>query len=93
MITCRRHDEPSTPASTCGVISSGRCWIISSGNPAIRSDSASLHVDFETQRRIPKASARFYSEVIRTNGAALEELMFYVRIDANCQSWRRSFSR
>lgn len=30
-----------------------------------------VHVDFETQRRVPKASARFYSEVIRTNGAAL----------------------
>ena len=29
-------------------------------------------VDFATQRRIPKASARFYSDVIRTNGAALE---------------------
>jgi len=30
-----------------------------------------VHVDFETQRRTPKASARFYSEVVRTNGAAL----------------------
>jgi beta-glucosidase len=30
-----------------------------------------VHVDFETQRRAPKASARFYSEVIRTRGAAL----------------------
>jgi len=29
------------------------------------------HVDFETQRRTPKASARFYGEVIRTHGAAL----------------------
>jgi beta-glucosidase len=29
------------------------------------------HVDFETQRRTPKASARFYAEVIRTGGAAL----------------------
>jgi beta-glucosidase len=26
-----------------------------------------VFVDFETQRRIPKASARFYSEVIRGN--------------------------
>lgn len=32
-----------------------------------------VHVDFETQRRVPKASARFYSEVIRSNGAALAE--------------------
>jgi len=30
-----------------------------------------VHVDFETQERTPKASARFYSEVIRSNGAAL----------------------
>jgi len=31
-----------------------------------------IHVDYETQRRTPKASAHFYSEVIRTRGAALE---------------------
>ena len=30
-----------------------------------------VHVDFETQARTPKASAHFYSEVIRTNGGAL----------------------
>lgn len=30
-----------------------------------------VHVDFETQRRIPKASARFYSEVITTHGSSL----------------------
>ena len=30
-----------------------------------------VHVDLETQRRTPKASARYYSEVIRTNGASL----------------------
>jgi beta-glucosidase len=30
-----------------------------------------VHVDFETQARTPKASANFYSEVIRTNGANL----------------------
>ncbi len=30
-----------------------------------------FHVDFETQERTPKRSARFYAEVIRTNGAAL----------------------
>ena len=30
-----------------------------------------VHVDFETQQRTPKASARFYSEVIRTNGRRL----------------------
>jgi beta-glucosidase len=30
-----------------------------------------VHVDYATQKRTPKASARFYSEVIRTHGAAL----------------------
>ena len=30
-----------------------------------------VHVDFETLKRTPKASARFYSEVIRTNGGEL----------------------
>lgn len=30
-----------------------------------------VHVDFATQRRTFKASARFYAEVIRSNGAAL----------------------
>ena len=30
-----------------------------------------VHVDYETLRRTPKASARFYAEVIRTRGAEL----------------------
>jgi beta-glucosidase len=30
-----------------------------------------VHVDYETQRRTPKRSARFYSEVIRSRGAQL----------------------
>jgi beta-glucosidase len=30
-----------------------------------------VHVDYATQRRTPKASARFYAEVIRTKGASL----------------------
>ncbi len=32
-----------------------------------------VHVDFETQRRTPKASARFYSRVIATRGGVLDE--------------------
>ncbi|HZD53446.1 MAG TPA: GH1 family beta-glucosidase [Woeseiaceae bacterium] len=32
-----------------------------------------VHVDFETQRRTPKASAKFYGRVIADNGAALNE--------------------
>lgn len=31
-----------------------------------------IRVDYPTQRRIPKASAQFYRNVIRTNGAVLE---------------------
>ncbi len=30
-----------------------------------------VHVDFTTQQRVPKDSARWYAEVIRSNGAAL----------------------
>jgi beta-glucosidase len=30
-----------------------------------------VHVDYATQRRTPKASARFYADVIRTHGGAL----------------------
>jgi beta-glucosidase len=33
-----------------------------------------VHVDFETQRRTPKSSARFYSQVIATRGASLNDL-------------------
>jgi beta-glucosidase len=31
-----------------------------------------VHVDYRTQKRTPKASARFYAEVIRTNGVSLD---------------------
>jgi beta-glucosidase len=32
-----------------------------------------VHVDYKSQRRTPKASARFYSNVIRSNGAVLRD--------------------
>ena len=32
-----------------------------------------VHVDFATQQRTPKASARFYAEVIRSHGAAIDD--------------------
>jgi len=32
-----------------------------------------VHVDYATQRRTPKASARFYADVVRTRGAVLFE--------------------
>jgi beta-glucosidase len=31
-----------------------------------------VHVDYATQKRTPKSSARFYSDVIRTNGSSLK---------------------
>jgi beta-glucosidase len=33
-----------------------------------------VHVDYSTQKRTPKRSARFYAEVIRTNGVVLDAL-------------------
>ena len=33
-----------------------------------------VHVDYETLERTPKASARFYSDVIRSHGAALDRV-------------------
>jgi beta-glucosidase len=33
-----------------------------------------VHVDYETQRRTLKASARFYADVIRTRGAVLSDM-------------------
>src|SRR6185503_7800411 len=33
-----------------------------------------VHVDYATLERTPKASARFYAEVIRTHGAALDHV-------------------
>jgi beta-glucosidase len=32
-----------------------------------------VHVDFASQRRVPKSSARFYADVIRSRGAVLEK--------------------
>ena len=32
-----------------------------------------VHVDFETQKRTPKDSARLYSSIIASNGAILNE--------------------
>jgi beta-glucosidase len=32
-----------------------------------------VYVDFATQRRVPKSSAAFYRDVIRTSGAALDK--------------------
>ena len=31
-----------------------------------------VHVDYDSQRRIPKSSARWYAEVIRRNGLAAQ---------------------
>ena len=34
-----------------------------------------VHVDFATQRRVPKSSAQFYADVIRTNGQMSRRLI------------------
>ena len=31
-----------------------------------------IHIDFESQKRTPKDSARLYSRIIASNGAALD---------------------
>ena len=36
-------------------------------------DFGIVHVNFESQKRTPKDSARFYSQVIATRGRVLEE--------------------
>jgi beta-glucosidase len=51
-----------------------------------------VHVDYSTQKRTPKASARFYSEVIQTNGAVLGPLNG-LRRSRRAPSARRARSR
>ena len=64
----RRARRPSTTASTCAATSSGRCWTTSSGRSATRKRFGLVYVDYATQRRTPKASARWFAEVTRRNG-------------------------
>ena len=52
---------------SCAATSAGRCSTTSSGRTATRSASASCYVDYATQRRIVKASGRFFGEVARRN--------------------------
>ena len=62
----------STAASTCAATSSGRCSTTSSGASGYSKRFGIVHVDFETQERTLKASGRFYAEVARSRGAALD---------------------
>ena len=66
--TCGPRTRPSPGASTCAAISYGRCWTTSSGPRAIGKRFGIVHVDYLTQRRTPKSSARWYQEVISRNG-------------------------
>ena len=59
--------EPWPRASTCEAFSSGRCSTISSGPKDTRNGSASCTCISARQRRTPKLSSRWYSEVIRNN--------------------------
>ena len=68
--TCTATSPPCTgrsrTAPTCAATSCGRCWTTSSGPTATASASASVYVDYDTQRRTPKSSAHWYAEVART---------------------------
>ena len=64
----RRARARSTRASTSAATSSGRSWTTSSGPSATRKRFGLVHVDYATQRRTPKASARWYAEVAGTGG-------------------------
>ena len=74
--TCATTCAPSRPrhrdrASTCAATSPGRCSTTSSGAYGYSKRFGIVHVDYATQRRTPKASARFYADVIRSGGAVL----------------------
>ena len=66
--TSRRCATRSPRASTCAATSPGRCSTTSSGATATPSASASCTSTTRRSERTPKASARFYAEVARTNG-------------------------
>ena len=66
----RDGDRPR--ASTCAATSPGRCSTTSNGASASPSASASSTSTSRRRSARPKASARFYAEVIRTGGAILD---------------------
>ena len=49
----------------CGATSCGRCSTTSNGERDTPTASGLCYVDYATQRRIPKASARWYAQMIR----------------------------
>ena len=67
-VRCRGR---SPTASTSGATSSGRCSTTSSGSTATPSASGIVHVDYATQRRMPKRSALWYRDFIASAGAWL----------------------
>ena len=73
--TCARHLRAAAPAIEQGVDLRGYfVWSLLDNlewSLGFAKRFGIVHVDFATQQRTPKASARFYSEVIRTMGAAL----------------------
>jgi beta-glucosidase/6-phospho-beta-glucosidase/beta-galactosidase len=63
--TCGPVTTPSPPVSICAASSSNRCSTTSSEGYAQR--FGIVHVDFATQRRDPKDSARWLGDVVRSN--------------------------
>ena len=69
--TCATTSPPRRQAieagrRACAATSSGRCWTTSSGPRATRKRFGLVHVDFETQVRTPKASARWFQGLVES---------------------------
>ena len=56
------------PGSTCAATCCGRCSTISNGRLGYSKRFGMVHVDFESQTRTPKDSAKLYSGIIARNG-------------------------
>ena len=64
------HRAHRVPASTYAATSCGRCWTTSSGRYGYSKRFGIVYVDFATQQRIPKDSARWYAAVVATGSVA-----------------------
>ena len=84
----RRARRDRAGRRSARLLSPGRCSTTSSGATATAKRFGIVHVDFDTLVRTPKASARFYSDVIRTHGAALARRVAGVRSFASAISTR-----
>ena len=70
---CAPSMKRSRRAPTFAATWPGRCSTISNGRLGYSKRFGIVHVDFATQERTPKDSARFYAKVVASNGGALNE--------------------